>query len=168
MPVRSFECKKCGFQWDELVSMNGFSQGSPDKCPDGVDSCSAKDKETINQMVTAPAAFRTAEYSMELVADNSKREKKKIDPLGTKFSTEHIFGYKPNEKSKLKADDIPEGFNMYTEWDKKVSELSKRQYDKKEERRKRQEECAKLQAKGATVGVMKTQTTSDKSATSKK
>ena len=78
MPVRSFECKKCGFQWDELVSMNGFSQGSPDKCPDGVDSCSAKDKETINQMVTAPAAFRTAEYSMELLLITQKEKRKKL------------------------------------------------------------------------------------------
>lgn len=160
MPIRSFECKKCGFQWDELVSMNGFSQGNPDKCPEETGSCSAKDKETINQLITAPAAFRTAEYSMELVPDNSRKEKKKIDPMGTKFSTEHVIGYKPVEKSKIK-EGVPEGFNLYTEWDKKVSELSKRQFDKKEEQRKRKEEFQRMQAKGATVGVIKTQTKTD-------
>ena len=153
MPVRSFECKICKFGWDELVSMNGFSQGTPEGCPEGAEKCFAKDKESIEQLITAPAAFRTAEYSMELVPDNSRKELKKIDPMGTKFSTEHIIGYKPIEKSKLdnKEIGIPEGFNMYTEWEKSVSELSKRQFDKKEEQRKRIEAYRKMMAKGSTV-----------------
>ena len=151
MPVRVFICKHCEHSWEELVSMNGFSQGKPDGC----EGCGKvlEGKDDIKQGFTTPASIKKTEYEMRSVGSNdeNRKELKRIDPMGTKYSTEHVIGYKPKEKSRIKSEELPEGFNSYGEYEKNVSELSKREYDKKEDDTKNKEALKKAMGKGSTV-----------------
>jgi len=136
MPIRSYECPACEFQWDEMLGINEDAT----ICPD------CGNQEEMKRIITGAPQIRVAESTWN--HKKGKWEQEKV--LSDRHATQMDVGYKPIEESRVKGDmgmPIP----VYNEYEKSVSVLKKVDYDPKEEKRKTQEAIKKEQSKGSTV-----------------
>tara|TARA_B100002019_G_scaffold280705_1_gene283928 strand:- start:1391 stop:1819 length:429 start_codon:yes stop_codon:yes gene_type:complete len=127
MPLRSFGCEECEFEWDELVPM----EGTAESCP----NCGAT---KIKQMITGAPAVRKPEYEW---SSHDKKEVQ-IKTLGDRHATEMTVGYAPKEDTAFNAP----GSNIthYREYEKSVSVLHKEDYDPRERKYKEKKEIEKI------------------------
>lgn len=147
MPIKSYECPSCEYQWDELVSPNE----NANICPD------CGNQEDMKSIIRGAPAIRVAESTYN--KKTGKWENEKV--LSTRHATQMDIGYKPIESSRVKGDmGLPTP--VYQEWEKNVQVLKKVDYDPKEETRKTKEYIDKENKKGSTVilgsGISKSKT----------
>lgn len=136
MPVRSYGCPKCEYQWDQLVGVNDDA----DTCP----NCGCK--EDIKKLITGTPSLRTAPREW----DKKENKWKQKNAITDRHSTQLDFGYKPIEKSRVK-DDMGMPVPVYTEWEKEAKIIKKVEFDTREEEIKEKERVKKEQGKGSTI-----------------
>jgi len=136
MPIKSYECPGCEYQWDELVNPNEDAH----ICPD------CGNQEDITSIIRNAPVIRTTESVWNKKKGKWENEKTFSD----RHATQMDIGYKPIESSRVKGDmGLPTP--VYQEWENQVQVLSKTDYDPKEEKRKTQENIDKENRKGSTV-----------------
>lgn len=136
MPIRSYNCSKCSFDWDQLVEINEDAS----TCP----NCGTN--EGIEKRITGTPSLRSAPKTWD------KKENKWVQgkAITDRNSTQLDFGYKPIEKSRVKGDlglPVP----VYTEWEKQAKIIKKVEFDEREEKIKEKERIKKEQSKGSIV-----------------
>ncbi len=145
MPLRSFGCEDCEFEWDELVPMDGTAE----TCP----NCG---KTNIKTMIISAPVVRSTEYEW------SSHDKKEIQvkTLSDRHATEMTVGYAPKEDTAIK---IPgSDIQHYAEYEKSVSVLHKEDYDPRERNYKQKKEIEKIMKGPKTFSMPSSTKTSRK------
>ena len=136
MPIRSYGCSECDYQWDQLVSINEDA----DTCP----NCG--NTKDIEKLITGTPALRTAPKEWDKNAGKWKQKRAITD----RNSTQMDVGYKPIESSRVK-DDMGMPIPVYTEWEKQAKVIKKVEFDEREEKVKEKERVKKEQGNGSIV-----------------